>query len=96
MRVLEEKATRYGRQIVRVDRWLPSTRLCSAFGVVGEAKPLAVRELTCECGAVHDPYANAAKNILAAGRAAAARGGDVRPGLIPAVPAEPGTHRGAA
>ncbi|WP_157533664.1 zinc ribbon domain-containing protein, partial [Nocardia otitidiscaviarum] len=42
---------------------------CSACGVVGERKPLHVREWTCGCGAVHDRDLNAAKNILAAGRA---------------------------
>jgi putative transposase len=96
VRVLEEKAARYGRTVNRVDRWFPSTRLCSACGVIGEAKPLSVREWTCECGAIHDRDANAARNILAAGRAAAACGGDVGPGLVPAVPGEAGTHRGAA
>jgi len=95
LRVLQDKAARHGRIVVKVDRWFPSTRLCSACGVVGEAKPLAVREWTCGCGAVHDRDGNAAKNILAAGRAAAACGGDVRPGLVPAVPGEAGTHRGA-
>lgn len=40
-----------------------------ACGFVGEAKPLHVREWTCLCGAVHDRDWNAAKNILAAGRA---------------------------
>ena len=42
---------------------------CSACGAIGEAKPLHVREWTCPCGAVHDRDHNAAKNILAAGRA---------------------------
>jgi len=96
LRVLEEKAARHGRRVVKVDRWFPSTRLCSACGVVSDAKPLAVREWTCGCGVVHDRDGNAAKNILAAGRAAAACGGDVRPGPVPAVPGEAGTHRGAA
>lgn len=68
-RMLEEKAARYGRTFARIDRWFPSTRLCSTCGVVGERKPLHLREWTCECGAVHDRDFNAAKNILAAGRA---------------------------
>jgi putative transposase len=67
--MLEYKARRHGRTFARVDRWFPSTRACSACGVIGEAKPLHVREWTCPCGAVHDRDVNAAKNILAAGRA---------------------------
>ncbi|MFD4401191.1 RNA-guided endonuclease InsQ/TnpB family protein [Nocardia sp. NPDC058499] len=68
-RMLDEKATRYGRRFARVDRWFPSTRLCSVCGVVGESKPLHVREWTCGCGAVHDRDLNAARNVLAAGLA---------------------------
>ncbi len=67
--MLEYKARRHGRTFVRVDRWFPSTRACSACGAIGEAKPLHVREWTCPCGAVHDRDVNAARNILAAGRA---------------------------
>ncbi|MFD4404388.1 RNA-guided endonuclease InsQ/TnpB family protein [Nocardia sp. NPDC058499] len=68
-RLLEEKAGRHRRTFARVDRWFPSTRLCSACGVVGEKKPLQVREWACTCGAVHDRDLNAARNILAAGLA---------------------------
>ncbi|MFD1815300.1 RNA-guided endonuclease InsQ/TnpB family protein [Rhodococcus gannanensis] len=68
-RLLEEKATRYGRTFVKVDRWFPSTQMCSACGELGGKKPLRVREWTCTCGAVHDRDLNAARNILAAGRA---------------------------
>jgi transposase len=84
--------------VSRVDGNHRSTRLCSACGVVGEAKPLAVRKWTCECGVVHDRDGNAARNILAAGRAERlnACGGDVRPGPVSAVPGEAGTHRGGA
>jgi putative transposase len=48
--------------------------------------------------AVHDRDVNAARNVLAAGRADRlnARGGDVRPGFVPAVADEAGTHRSAA
>ncbi|MGW6422811.1 RNA-guided endonuclease InsQ/TnpB family protein [Nocardia sp. NPDC055053] len=68
-RMLEEKAARYGRTFSKVDRWFPSTRMCSVCGVIGERKPLHVREWMCGCGAVHDRDLNAAVNILAAGRA---------------------------
>ena len=62
------KARRHRRRFARVDRWLPSTRACSACGAIGEAQPLHVREWACRCGAVHDRGVNAARNILAAGR----------------------------
>jgi putative transposase len=80
-RMLEEKARRYGRRFGKVDRWFPSTRLCSVCGVVGDKKPLQVREWTCGCGAVHDRDVNAARNILAAGLAESrnACGGAVSP-----------------
>lgn len=101
--MLEEKATRYGRTFARVDRWFPSSQLCSACGIKDGPKPLSVRSWTCpECGTHHDRDANAARNILlegrktAAGRAASACGGDTRPGSGPADPGEAGTHRSAA
>ena len=68
-RMLEEKATRYGRTFVKVDRFFPSSQLCSECGAVDGKKALNVREWTCRCGAVHDRDLNAAKNILVAGRA---------------------------
>jgi putative transposase len=68
-RMLEEKAVRYGRTFAKVDRWFPSTRLCSVCGALSGKKPLHVRTWRCTCGAVHDRDLNAAENILAAGRA---------------------------
>ncbi|WP_446224371.1 RNA-guided endonuclease InsQ/TnpB family protein [Nocardia sp. IBHARD005] len=67
-RMLEEKANRYGRTFARVDRFFPSTRMCSVCGAIGEKKPLHVREWTCTCGTSHDRDLNAAHNILAAGQ----------------------------
>lgn len=79
--MLEYKAARYGRTFAKVDRWFPSSKLCRACGTVAEAMPLDVREWACACGAVHDRDVNAAKNVLAAGRADRlnACGGTVRP-----------------
>jgi putative transposase len=61
-------------------------------------KPLSVRQWACAaCGTVHDRNVNAARNILAAGRADkenACRAG-VRPHCA-AAGAETGTHRSAA
>ncbi|MEV4086005.1 RNA-guided endonuclease TnpB family protein [Nonomuraea fuscirosea] len=67
--MLEYKAQWYGRIVVAVDRWFPSSKVCSACGVVREKMPLDVREWTCACGAVHDRDVNAARNVLAAGLA---------------------------
>ncbi|MCX5367055.1 transposase [Streptomyces sp. NBC_00124] len=68
--MLEYKAAWYGREVIAVDRFFPSTRLCSGCGTVREKLPLSVRTWTCEtCGAAHDRDVNAAKNLLAAGLA---------------------------
>uniref|UniRef100_UPI0004CD6D9B RNA-guided endonuclease TnpB family protein n=1 Tax=Streptosporangium roseum TaxID=2001 RepID=UPI0004CD6D9B len=50
--MLEYKAAWYGRELVVVDRWFPSSKLCSACGVVASCMPLGVREWVCAaCGA---------------------------------------------
>ncbi|WP_406337652.1 transposase [Streptomyces sp. NBC_01620] len=77
--MLEYKCAWYGRNLVVIDRWFPSTRLCSACGTVQDKLPLNVREWTCGCGARHDRDVNAACNILAAGLAVTACGAGVRP-----------------
>lgn len=79
--MLAYKAARYGRTLVKIDRWFPSSKLCSACGTVAGSMPLNVRSWACPCGAVHDRDVNAARNILAAGRADRlnACGGTVRP-----------------
>jgi putative transposase len=77
--MLEYKCAWYGRELVVIDRWFPSSKLCGACGTVAAKLPLNVREWTCDCGAVHDRDVNAARNILAAGLAASACGDGVRP-----------------
>ncbi|MET9515909.1 RNA-guided endonuclease TnpB family protein [Streptomyces sp. NPDC002994] len=77
--MLEYKCTWYGRNLVTIDRWFPSTKLCSACGTIRENLPLNVREWTCDCGTTHDRDVNAACNILAAGLAVTACGAGVRP-----------------
>ncbi|WP_063736849.1 RNA-guided endonuclease InsQ/TnpB family protein [Streptomyces sp. RTd22] len=77
--MLEYKCAWYGRELVTVDRWFPSSKLCGACGTVREKLSLNVREWTCVCGTVHDRDVNAARNILAAGLAASACGDGVRP-----------------
>ncbi len=95
VRMVEEKAARYARTFGKVDRWFPSTRLCSVCGAVGPKKPLHVREWTCGCGAVHDRDRNAAINILAAGQAERlnACGAGVSLGFDRAAGVETGTRR---
>ncbi|WP_459960930.1 RNA-guided endonuclease InsQ/TnpB family protein [Nocardia sp. IFM 10818] len=94
-RLLAEKAAQSGREVVRIDRWFPSTRTCSACGLVGDRKPLHVRQWVCECGAIHDRDINAAMNLLAAGLAERqnACGPNVRLRIAGAIGDEAGTHR---
>lgn len=69
LRMLDDKAARYRRVVHRIDRWYPSSQTCSDCGRVDGPKPLGARKWSCPCGAHHDRDHNAAKNILAAGRA---------------------------
>ncbi|MGW6361480.1 RNA-guided endonuclease InsQ/TnpB family protein [Streptomyces sp. NPDC055092] len=92
--MLEYKAVRYGRTLVKVGRFEPTSQVCSQCGVKDGPKPLHVREWTCAaCGAVHDRDHNAAKNVkTAAGLAVSACGAQVRPGSVPARRDEAGSH----
>jgi putative transposase len=77
--MLEYKARWRGREVIIVDRWFPSSKLCSACGALVAEMPLHVRTWTCGCGATHDRDVNAARNILAAGLAVTVCGAGVRP-----------------
>jgi putative transposase len=71
-RQLEYKCQRYGRRLVVIDRWYPSSKMCSVCGYLLAELSLGTRHWTCpSCGTRHDRDINAAKNILAAGRAVA-------------------------
>ena len=72
---LAYKCAWYGRSLIKVDRFYPSSKTCSACGHVVEYLPLDVRKWTCPgCRVQHDRDENAAKNILAAGLAVARKG----------------------
>jgi putative transposase len=77
--MLAYKCRWYGRELVVLDRWVPSSKTCSVCGAVRDDLPLNVRKWRCRCGAVHDRDVNAACNILAAGLAVTACGDSVRP-----------------
>ncbi|MDQ0946360.1 putative transposase [Streptomyces phaeochromogenes] len=71
--MLEYKAARYGRILVRIGRFEPTSQTCSVCGHRDGPRPLDVREWTCTaCGTVHDRDINAAKNV----KKAAGLGGD--------------------
>ncbi|MFE9976278.1 RNA-guided endonuclease InsQ/TnpB family protein [Streptomyces hirsutus] len=77
--MLEYKAAWYGRDVLAVDRFFPSSRLCSHCGALQDRLPLQVRTWTCDCGATHDRDVNAAQNLLAVGLTVSACGAGVRP-----------------
>ena len=65
---LQYKADWYGREIIKVDRWFPSTQICSVCNHQTGKKPLHIREWTCpNCLIHHDRDINASKNIMAEG-----------------------------
>ncbi|KUN29002.1 transposase [Streptomyces antibioticus] len=92
--MLEYKAQRYGRTLVKIGRFEPTSQTCSTCGVKDGPKPLNIREWTCTaCGTVHDRDHNAALNVkTAAGLAVSACRAPVRPGAIPAQREETGSH----
>ncbi|MFE6954693.1 RNA-guided endonuclease InsQ/TnpB family protein [Streptomyces sp. NPDC057696] len=92
--MLQYKAQRYGRTLVKVGRFEPTSQVCSTCGVKDGPKPLDVREWTCAaCGAVHDRDINAAINVkTAAGLAVSACGVPVRPEPVLAQREETGSH----
>ncbi len=80
VRQFEYKADWYGRTLVKIDKFYPSSKRCFDCGHIMQKMPLQVRVWTCsECGKTHDRDINAAQNILAAGLAVLACGEAVRP-----------------
>ena len=88
---LEYKCAWYGRTLVVVDRFYPSSKICSACGYKVAALPSEVQVWTCvACGAMHDRddcahYKRAARNLEAAGLVVMACGAGVRPQGKPSV-----------
>jgi putative transposase len=79
VRQLAYKANWYGRTLVKIDRFYPSSKTCHACKHVLDALALDIREWVCPaCGVVHDRDSNAALNILAEGLSVMACGGNVR------------------
>ncbi len=92
--LLEYKTQWYGKRLIVIDRWHPSSKLCSTPGCGWKNSHLKLseRSWTClGCGTLHDRDLNAAKNILAAGLAVVQReldkacGEDIRPKQSPRV-----------
>jgi putative transposase len=82
VRQLDYKARWYGRTLVRIDKFYPSSKRCFDCGHILDSLDLDVRVWTCPaCGVVHDRDINAAKNIHAAGLTVVEACGEaVRPG----------------
>lgn len=66
IRQLTYKASWNNRKYIKIDRFVPSSQMCSVCGYINsDTKDLSVREWICpECGTVHDRDINAAINIL--------------------------------
>lgn len=80
IRQLAYKCEWYGRTLVKIDRWFPSSKRCGECGHIVEKLPLHIRKWECpKCGTNHDRDVNAANNILAAGLAVSVCGATVRP-----------------
>ncbi len=79
-RQLEYKCEWYGKELVRIDRYFPSSKRCGNCGHIIDKLPLNIREWECpNCGTKHDRDINASNNILAAGLAVSVCGASVRP-----------------
>lgn len=65
---LQYKAEWYGREVIKIDKWFPSSQICSECGHKDGKKSLDIREWTCPiCHAHHDRDINASINILTEG-----------------------------
>lgn len=67
IRQMQYKCEWYGKNLIVIGRFEPSSKTCFACGLINNNLTLADRKWTCECGASHDRDLNAAKNILRIG-----------------------------
>ena len=81
---LHYKAGWYGRNLVKIDKWYPSSKRCFDCGHTLDSLPLEIRQWDCPAGGVHhDRDLNAAKNIRSVGLTVLnACGESVRPGRV--------------
>jgi len=88
IRQLAYKCEWYGRELIKIDRWFPSSKRCGNCGHIVDKLPggrvprpaLNIREWECpKCKETHDRDLNAARNILAAGLAVSVCGANIRP-----------------
>jgi putative transposase len=88
---LEYKAEWYGRNLVKIDKFYPSSKRCFDCGHILDSLTLDIRHWVCpECGVAHDRDVNAARNIHAAGLAVLEGSGEaVRPGAVKTKPGKP-------
>ena len=90
VRQLEYKAAWYGRMLVKIDKFYPSSKRCFDCGHILDSLDLSIRAWTCpQCGTVHDRDINAARNVLVAGQAVTACGESIRPGAVKTKPGSP-------
>ena len=79
VRQLEYKADWYGRTLVKIDRWYPSSKRCHACGHILDSLRWMYAIGHARMRGIHDRDVNAAKNILAVGLTVSAYGETVRP-----------------
>jgi putative transposase len=80
IRQLAYKCEWYGRELIKIDRWFPSSKRCGNCGHIVDKLPLNIRDWECpKCKTTHDRDLNASKNILAAGLAVSVCGANIRP-----------------
>jgi putative transposase len=71
--ILKSTAAKYDTEIVFIDRYFPSSKLCSECGLINKNLSLKDRTWQCSCGANHDRDINASINILRQGIASSTR-----------------------
>ncbi|MFO7612503.1 MAG: RNA-guided endonuclease TnpB family protein [Clostridia bacterium] len=67
--MLEYKLIEQGKELVKIDKWFPSSKMCSNCGAVRKSLPLSERVYHCEnCGVILDRDLNASYNIREEGK----------------------------